>query len=178
MAGLYFSTLSLPLPFHNKCLKIMDYLLSSGPLCWSNGAGLPALPAIASTEPNHRDQTSQRLQSPWDLAGALFLPFCPQPLWAPTPFSALLQYPLESVLSKSMRTCRPWPPCRPRPLSQLWQLLRGLQTAFPHLQTVLPNPWSGDLQLLLGWTQDSTSNPHCERPLVKVQPQLQLKAQD
>jgi hypothetical protein len=51
IAALYFSTRLLSLPFYNKCLKTMDCLFSSGPPCWSNGAGLPLMSCASNLLP-------------------------------------------------------------------------------------------------------------------------------
>jgi hypothetical protein len=88
MVGLYFSTLSLSLPFYNKHLKTMDCLfLSVSPLLehWKKSSSCP-----------HRTQLELSLPLPFSL--------WPQARAYPlvrTLFSGLLQHSVASEVSKS-----------------------------------------------------------------------------
>jgi hypothetical protein len=84
MAGLYFLTLSLSLPFYNKCLKIMDCLFSSGSAVRSSEASLPLMSCSSNLQsqspPNQCFLSLSKTLVPvghnWS---TLLLPFSPPP---------------------------------------------------------------------------------------------------
>ena len=127
---LYFP-LSSPSRHNNKYLKTMDCLFSSGStkLEQWNRSSSKELHLISSRRP---PWVSRHWSPPSQAAGAsqrhsplcrnqselspplLFpLPWARVILMAKTPLSALLQHPAAPVVSKSLRTCRPLPTCRP-----------------------------------------------------------------
>lgn len=89
--------------------------------------------------------------------------------WTPNPFSPLPWYPVASGMSKSLRTCCPWPLSRLETLSQFWQVLgelglhspnpRAGSWVFSQLETLLTSAWGAHSQNFPSLTSPSGSSP-------------------
>lgn len=95
----------------------MDCLFSSGPLCWSNGAGLPLKSSGSSlpvaTNPSHPANLDQGLSCPWDPVGTLP---CPLPFKglgrspAPMVHTPVLSSSVTPIGTCDVQDCKPGAP--------------------------------------------------------------------